>query len=516
VNWDQLVANIRTGISFHDGLRDLAAAAIAKGLDEAGTTKLLRSMMLASTAPHDQRWRQRFDDIPKLVASAASKFAKSISLDDFYAFMPQHSYIFVSTREMWPASSVNARLPPQPLLKEDGTPVLDRKGEPLTVGASAWLDQNRPVVQMTWAPGEQMLIRDRVIHDGGWLSRPGLTVFNLYRPPIIKPGNAALAGKWRQHVERVFGDAADHIVKWLTCRVQRPDDKINHALMLGGSPGIGKDSLLEPVKHAVGPWNFVEVSPQQMQGRFNGFVKSVILRVSEAHDLGDFNRYQFYEHCKTYMAAPPDVLRCDEKNLREHAVLNCTVVIILTNHKVDGIYLPADDRRHFVAWSPLTKDDFLTDYWSDLWGWYKNGGIWHVAAYLANLDLAGFDPKAPPPKTEAFFEIVNANRAPEDSELSDVLDDLGRPDVVTVDQVVAKAFSLSHVDFGEWLKDRRNARSIPHRFEDCDYIVVRNPNDTEGRWKIEGKRHTIYGKKTMTERDRIAAATLFVRARGRT
>jgi len=54
-----------------------------------------------------------------------------------------------------------------------------------------------------------------------------------------------------------------------------------------------------------------------MLGRFNGFVCSVILRVSEARDLGDVNRFAFYEHMKPYLAAPPDVLRCDEKNLRE-------------------------------------------------------------------------------------------------------------------------------------------------------------------------------------------------------
>ena len=125
--------------------------------------------------------------------------------------------------------------------------------------------------------------------------------------------------------------------------------------MLGGNQGIGKDTLLEPVKQAVGPWNFFEVSPQQLLGRFNGFLKSVILRVNEARDLGDVNRFQFYDHMKAYTAAPPDVLRVDEKNLREHSVLNCVGVIITTNHKADGIYLPADDRRHYVAWSELSE-----------------------------------------------------------------------------------------------------------------------------------------------------------------
>jgi hypothetical protein len=44
--------------------------------------------------------------------------------------------------------------------------------------------------------------------------------------------------------------------------------------------------MLNPVKHAVGSWNFAEVSPQHVLGNFNGFLKSVILRVSEARDLG--------------------------------------------------------------------------------------------------------------------------------------------------------------------------------------------------------------------------------------
>jgi hypothetical protein len=32
-----------------------------------------------------------------------------VSLDDFHAYMPMHSYIFVPSREMWPASSINQR-----------------------------------------------------------------------------------------------------------------------------------------------------------------------------------------------------------------------------------------------------------------------------------------------------------------------------------------------------------------------------------------------------------------------
>jgi hypothetical protein len=429
-----------------------------------------------------------------------------VTLDDFFAYMVQHSYIFAPTGDMWPAASVNARVPPVPLVDAAGKPVLDDDGNQKTMAANAWLDRNKPVEQMTWAPGEPSIVSGRMISHGGWVARKNHTVFNLYRPPTIEPGNAAQADRWLDHIHKVYPDDAAHIIKWCAQRVQRPQEKINHALVFGGLQGIGKDTLLEPVKRAVGAWNFSEVSPQQMLGRFNGFLKSVILRVNEARDLGEVNRYQFYDHLKAYTAAPPDVLRVDEKHLREYSVLNVCGVILTSNHKTDGIYLPTDDRRHYVAWSDLTKDDFVEDYWIGLWHWYEHGGDRHVAAYLADLDISEFDPKAPPPKTAAFWDIVDASRAPEDAELADVLDRLGNPEATTLIRVQNE----SSGDFQAWLMDRKNRRQIPHRFDQCGYAPVRNDAAVSGLWVVNRVRQVIYAKSSMSLRDRMAAARRLV------
>jgi hypothetical protein len=218
----------------------------------------------------------------------------TVTLDDFYAYMPMHSYIFVPTLDTWPGSSVNARVAPV-LVGGGDKPML----------ASQWLDQNKSVEQMTWAPGEPMIIKGRFLADGGFIERAGIACFNLYRPPALKHGDPDKAGPWLEHVRRVYPDDAEHLIKWLAHRVQRPHEKINHALVLGGAQGIGKDTALEPVKRAVGPWNFQEISPQHMLGRFNGYLKSVILRVSEARDSGEFDRFKFYDHSKPYIASPP-------------------------------------------------------------------------------------------------------------------------------------------------------------------------------------------------------------------
>ena len=260
----------------------------------------------------------------------------------------------------------------------------------------------------------------------------------LYRPPIIKLGDPKEADPWLTHVHKVYPDDAQHIIRWLAHRVQRPAEKVNHA-----------------------------------------------------------------DHMKAYTAAPPDVLRVDEKNLREYSVLNCMGVVITSNHKADGIYLPADDRRHFVAWSDLSKEDFNDGYWNCLWGFYNSGGDGHVAAYLDRLDISTFDPKAPPPKTQAFWDIVDASRAPEDAELADAIDAAGSPDTVTLEQLANHA----PPGFSEWLRDRKNARRIPHRLDACGYVAVRNDAAKDGLWKLNGRRQAIYAKADLSPRDRIAAAT---------
>jgi hypothetical protein len=407
--------------------------------------------------------------------------------------MPDHKYIYVPTRDLWPAASVNSRLPPI------------ANGEK-PIRPTDWLDEHRHVEQMTWAPGEPLTIEGRLVDQGGWIEQPGASAFNLYRPPNHSDGKPNDIGLWKFHMEHIYPNEADHLIKWFAHRVQRPGDKVNHAIVLGGGQGIGKDTLLEPLKAAVGPWNCQEVNPKAMLGRFNGFVKSVVLRVSEARDLGDMDRFAFYDHMKTYTAAPPDVLRCDEKNLREHAVLNCCGIVITTNHKSGGIYLPADDRRHFVAWSEVDRAAFDDAYWRDLWGWYERGGIHNVAAYLRTLDLSDFNAKAPPPKTDAWWHIVNAGRSSEEAEISDALDYLGNPPAVTVSQVMAAANEVGHVGLAEYMSEPKNRRKIPHRLEEVGYESIRNDAAKDGYWKISGRRQPVYANNDLCRRDQIAAA----------
>lgn len=492
---------IRTGMALHHA---------TSGSDEgyALWAEWARQSPKFDEAEHAKRWPTFGREAGECVTLASIKFAarrsgwrddagaaaqaQEVMLTDFYAYLPAHRYLYIPTRELWPPESVDSAVT---------WPAANKR-------PSRWLDQNRAVTQITWAPGQEQTIENKVVADGGMVDKPGACVFNLYRAPAVIRGVATAAGRWRDHWRAIYNETdADHAEQWLAFKLRHPGLKVNHALVLGGEQGIGKDSLLEPLKVAVGPWNWSEVSPAVMLGRFNGWTKSVILRISEARDLGEIDRFAFYDHCKTYIAAPPDVLLCDEKNLRAYHVMNVMGVIITTNHETDGLFLPPDDRRHFVMWSEKRAQDFDSDHWNVLWAWYQHeNGFGHVAEYLRCLDLSEFDPKRPPTKTAAWYEIVNANRSAEESELADLIERLRNPDALTLQDLIDATNPTADADLRNFLTDRKNRRSVPHRLAKAGYAAVRNTDAKDGLWKIGLRRQAIYARRLLTEAARQAAA----------
>jgi hypothetical protein len=461
-------------------------------------------------ADFGEKLKQVLQKHHKLIADAPPRQA---TLDDFNAFLPTHSYVHMPTRELWPMTSIDSTLPPMQLFKADGTTVTkvdnrtkNKEAKPVFITASRWLDQNKPLEQMTWAPGEDEIIRDKLMSVGGWHSRPRTRALNLYRKPAPVHGDPRQAGPWVDHIRRLYHQDARHIVRWLAHRVQRPYEKINHALVLGGRPGIGKDTLLEPVKLAIGHTNMADITPKQLLETFNEFVQSVILRINEVRDLGEMSMVAFYNSTKTYCAAPPDVQRVNRKHIGAYYIPNVCSVVMTTNYRTNCLYLEADDRRHHIAWSNTRPESLSSDYLPKLWRWYDNGGYGHVASYLAMLDLTAFNPKAAPRKTVTFFDIVDACQVAEGGELADALAKLDSPDAVTLKQVR----DVADHEFQTFLKDRKNRRALPHRFEQCGYVPVRNSSSKDGLWVVSGVRQAVYAREELTARDRLIAVQVMI------
>ncbi len=293
--------------------------------------------------------------------------------------------------------------------------------------------------------------------------------------------------------------------------------------------------MAKPLRRGVGASNFEEVTPEQaLDPKFNAFLGNVVLRINELKDMGDRARTDLYHKSKLWLAEPPETLRVADKHMRAYSILNKVGVIETTNDKTSGVFLEPSDRRHYVAWSEVRKTDFgarrkgdtATEaeqgrFWSGFHWWLdEEGGTENVAAHLATLRLT-LDPKSPPPKTAAWWEIVNANAAPENAGLRTLLERIiSRSDEPLNDHVAAVTIPMlasaascipDDGDLHSFLTDRRHARQVPHRLENAGLVPVRNDGDQEGRWHVGQQRLAIYGAKELTPQERIKAAQLLAR-----
>ena len=75
-DWPELVDAILAGQERHDSIRSMAAKLVVAGMDDRAAINLLRSIVGASTGPHDRDWQKRYDDIPRAVRSARKKYVE--------------------------------------------------------------------------------------------------------------------------------------------------------------------------------------------------------------------------------------------------------------------------------------------------------------------------------------------------------------------------------------------------------------------------------------------------------
>jgi hypothetical protein len=75
--WQKLIDEIHAGLELHANTRDLIAKMVRSGMDGGAVVNFLRGLMNSSAAPHDERWQDRYDDLPRLVDTAQAKFEQA-------------------------------------------------------------------------------------------------------------------------------------------------------------------------------------------------------------------------------------------------------------------------------------------------------------------------------------------------------------------------------------------------------------------------------------------------------
>lgn len=408
--------------------------------------------------------------------------AGEVPIGNFVYYGPGNNFIYRPTISYWIAGAVDAAVSP---VNIDGK--LQK--------ASEWLKANQLCTSLTQDPAiEEDYIKGYDCRNGEIVSVPGAAMFNSYRKPTIELGDARLASPFVEHVQRIFNKAgdADQFLNYMAHRVQRPEEKPRFALLIAGGQGVGKDTAVEFCCPAIGVWNVANIDPAAFESNFNEFAASTLVRISEAANLHEMSKWAFNERTKVLIAGSPDVCQINPKYGQKYSVRMYCGVIITTNHLASGIYIPPDDRRYDVIEAATMDEMGLRDerkrreYFSDLWDWFLAGGSNHIAAYLHERDLSDFSASNGQRKTDAHRTVV-AGGMSGDQWLDDIIDELGEPQGLRADWLITKAVAA-----GE--KDGDVKRKLANSIGRLGYVLFKNPNIKDGRWKIGGKKVTVYVK----------------------
>jgi hypothetical protein len=286
------------------------------------------------------------------------------------------------------------------------------------IEAATSFDENRQgkgaksLVGITYAAGASVLV-----------AREGQVYGNRWRDarPAPVAGDPAL---WLAHVERMVPERfeREHLLNALAHKVQFPGHKINHAILLGGNHGSGKDTLFAPFFWAIGgpsKHNCSLVKNEELTSQWGYALECEVMEIAELRQAEAKDRRALENTLKPIIAAPPELLMVNRKGLHPYMALNRVFVIAFSNERV-AISIPSEDRRWFVLWADAPK---LPEAQAvSLWNWYqRRGGFEAVAHYLHTRDVAAWNPNAAPPMTEAKSIMVEHGMSGAESFLVDLM-----------------------------------------------------------------------------------------------
>lgn len=411
--------------------------------------------------------------------------AGEVPMGHFVFYGPGNNFIYRPTASYWQGPAVDAAVSP---VNIDG----------VIFNATTHLKLTQLCTSLTSNPQlDDDFIPGKDCRDGDLIDIPGAAVYNNYRRATIELGDARLAGPFLKHVRMVFNKAqegkksdADQFLDYMAHRVQKPWEKPRFALLLAGQQGAGKDTCIDMCAPAIGPWNLANIAPEAFEHGFNEFYAATLVRVSETSNLQEMSKWAFNEQTKVLIAGNPDNITINPKYGQKYTVKMYCGVIMTTNHLASGIYIPPGDRRYDVIESAtllemgLQDDEKRSDYFEELWGWFKEGGDRHVAAFLHERDIKAFRPATGQRKTEAHSTVVAAGMG-SDAWLIDAIDELGAPDLVRGDWIIDLAEQGG-------MKAAEARTKLAVAIGRVGYQTLRNPNASDGRWKINRKNVVVY------------------------
>jgi hypothetical protein len=224
--------------------------------------------------------------------------------------------------------------------------------------------------------------------------------------------------KFLEHMEYLVPDELTRIevIKRLAHIVQKPHIKIKSVLlMFSEAEGVGKTTIFNILREILGHRYCKQVNQRQMSGEFNTWARDTLLfAIEEIAIKGNYEkRTSAMDILKTVISE--DTICINEKNDKPYYIPNHMNGLGFSNNSTPITITKLNRRYHIINCIALKKPPA---YYDVLYTWLeKDQGYEKIYHYLNTYDISSFNPNAEPPKTKAFYDLVDETQTPTDIEL---------------------------------------------------------------------------------------------------
>jgi hypothetical protein len=363
-----------------------------------------------------------------------------------------------------------------------------KKSKPLPSVADLFLEQfdRLEVFDITYAPGDPRFIDTEV---------SGVPTLNYWRPSTIQARtvSADQVKPWLEHVLFVLGSVIerDRFIKWCAFVVQHPKLKPNWHFLIMSIQGLGKDTMVLPLKLAVGDGNWIEELIYGVASPFNDLIENKLLIVGETAQpkTGHMSAHDVGTRLKPLLAQPPERFTVNKKYKSLYVIPN-RIALILFSNELNPLLLDRDQRRVHVVNRRAAKPE-PPFYYENLMAWLGSGGSELAAAYLLSYPLTEAEVKefagGVAPQTADKIELEYQNTTPQLAALEDILRDTREGVDGTPRNLVATAEEL-----GGWIKLRGLQQPSPQNVRTW-LLDMERRNEGVRRLKLDPKAPHLCG-----------------------
>ena len=278
------------------------------------------------------------------------------------------------------------------------------------------------VFDLTYAPGDPVFSPSL---------DPGMPSFNNWKATTIlaRPVAPSVIQIWLDHLTFVLGSdqERDRFLKWCAFVAQHPELKPNWHFLVISKAGLGKDTMMAPLKLAVGDKNHIDILSYALTEPFNPWAERKLVIVGEtARSSSPFaTATEVNNRLKPLLAQPPTELTINHKNVRQYEIPNRCAVIMFSNDP-NPLYLERNSRRvHVINRLGETVRDL--SYYKGVHKWLEDGGAELCAAHLLTLPLTDAEiaefKGGVAPSTPDKVELEEQNVQPQQAALEDLIRD---------------------------------------------------------------------------------------------